>query len=285
MSRRLLVTAAALVAAAVTVVAGSPGAAAARSRAEPTLVEADESYGPAARQVVTVIRPAGTYANRRTAVFIHGGGWTGGSRATWDAEAREWASHGWITINVEYRRAAFDGRPGDGPEIAQDVVAVYRKYAPLRLTGEFVFVGDSAGGQLATTVGSQLGKRNVAGIVAWSPVASPKAMAARAGDAGRTQLQRELGRKAEEFWSLNYDGWSAHRYIRTGAAPPMYVVGGALEGYVDWEEQGRSLCTTRGFTGVCAPVQSDLHGTSLWRTTEGARQRVHARRWAENLTR
>jgi acetyl esterase/lipase len=283
MSRRLLLLAAALVAAAVTVLAGSPAAAAGRGR--PALVEDDESYGPAARQVVTLIRPAGTYTNRRTAVFIHGGAWTGGSRATWDAEAREWATRGWVTINMEYRRASFDGRPGDGPQIAQDVVDVYRKYEPLSLTGAFVFVGDSAGGQLATTVGSQLGKRNVAGIVAWSPVASPKAMAALADDSGRSELQRVLGRKAEEFWSLNYDGWSAHRYIRTGAAPPMYVVGGALEGYINWDEQGGSLCTTRGFTGVCAPVMSDLHGTNLWRTTEGAKQRVAARTWAENLTR
>jgi len=282
MSRRLLI--AAIVAAVVMVVAAGPGAAAGRG-ATPRLVEADERYGPAARQVVTVIRPAGAYANRRTAVFIHGGAWTGGSRATWDAEAREWASRGWVTINMEYRRASFDGRPGDGPEIAQDVMTVYRKYAPLALTGEFVFVGDSAGGQLATTVGSQFGRRNVAGIVAWSPVASPKAMAARVNDAGRSEQQRVLGRKAEEFWSLNYDGWSAHRYIVTGAAPPMYVVGGALERYIDWDEQGGSLCTTRGFTGVCAALRSDLHGTNLWRTAEGARQRVSARTWAENLTR
>jgi acetyl esterase/lipase len=282
MSRRRLLVAAALAAAAVSGVAGGPGAAAAR---RPALVKEEERYGPAAQQVVTLIRPAGTEANRRTAVFIHGGAWTGGSRDTWDDEARDWASRGWITINMDYRPASFDGLPGDGPQIAQDVVAVYRKYAPLRTTGEFVLVGDSAGGQLATTVGSQLGKRNVAGIVAWSPVASPKAMAARAGDADRTEQQRVLGRKAEEFWSLNYDAWSAHRYIRTGAAPPMYIVGGALEGYVDWNEQGRSLCTTRGFTGVCATVMSYLHGTSLWRTADGARQRVAARAWAENLTR
>jgi acetyl esterase/lipase len=280
MSRRRLLVAAALVAAAVTLVTAGPVTAAAR----PRLVEVDESYGPFARQVVTLIRPAGTYTNRRTAVFIHGGAWTGGSRATWDGEAREWAAHGWVTINMEYRRAAFDGRPGDGPEIAQDVGAVYRKYAPMSITGEFVLVGDSAGGQLATTVGSQFGKQNVAGVIAWSPVASPKAMAARVGDAGRTELQRVLGRKSEEFWGLNYDSWSAHRYIRTGVAPPMYVVGGALERYIDWDEQGRSLCTTSGFTGVCVAVTSDLHGTNLWRTAEGAKQRVAARRWAENLT-
>jgi acetyl esterase/lipase len=281
---RILRAAAALAAVVTALVAGGSDAAAATSARRPQLVESDQRYGPAARQVVTVIRPAGVYTDRRTAVFIHGGAWTGGSRATWYAEAREWASHGWVTINMEYRRAAFDGRPGDGPEIAQDVADVYRKFAPLGVTGRFVFVGDSAGGQLATTVGAQFGKGNVAGVVAWSPVASPKAMAARAGEAGRSAQQRELGRKAEEFWSLNYDGWSAHRYIRTGAAPPMYVVGGARERYIDWAEQGNSLCTTPGFTGVCAPVASDLHGTNLWRTPAGAEQRVKSRRWAESLT-
>jgi acetyl esterase/lipase len=282
MSRRLL--AVALVAAAVAVVAGGPGASAAPLAATSALVTADERYGPDPQQVVTVIRPAGVYTNRRTAIFVHGGAWTGGSRAIWDAEAREWASHGWVTINMEYRRATFDGHPGDGPRMAQDVAAVYRRYAPLNLTGEFVLVGDSAGGQLATIVGAQFGRRNVAGIVAWSPIASPKALAARAGDADRTAQQRVLGLKAAEFWGLDYDAWSAHRYIRTGAAPPMYVVGGALEGYVGWDEQGRGLCTTRGFTGVCAAVMSYFHGTNLWRTPEGARHRVHARLWAQDLT-
>jgi len=281
-SRRLLVAA---LAAAAFIVVGGPGATAEPVRGQGGLVEYEERYGPDPRQVVTVTRPAGTYTYRRTAIFIHGGAWTGGTRAIWDDEARDWAAHGWISINMDYRPAAFDGRPGDGPEIAQEVLAVYRKYAPLRSTGQFVLVGDSAGGQLATVVGSQLSKRNVAGIVAWSPVANPKAMAARAGDPDRTDAQRVLGRKAQEFWGLNYDTWSAHRYIRTGAAPPMYIVGGALEGYVEWSEQGASLCTTKGFTGVCAALMSDRHGIKLWYTPEGARQRVAARAWAENLTR
>jgi hypothetical protein len=94
-----------------------------------------------------------------------------------------------------------------------------------------------------------------------------------------------LGRKAKEFWGLNYDGWSAHRYIRTGLAPPMYVVGGADETYVAWNEQGNSLCTTSGFTGVCVAVPSDLHGINLWETPEGGRQRIRARLWAESITR
>jgi acetyl esterase/lipase len=280
--RRLLVAA---LAAAAIVVLGGAGATADPVRAAGRLVVDDERYGPDPRQVVTVVRPAGSYTYRRTAVFIHGGAWTGGSRAIWEEEARDWAAHGWITINMEYRTATYDGRPGDGPAIAQDVLAVYRKYAPLRSTGEFVLVGDSAGGQLATTVGSQLSKRNVAGIVAWSPVASPKAMAAHAEAPGRTDAQRVLGRKAAEFWGLNYDGWSAHRYIRTGAAPPMYLVGGALEGYVEWPEQGASLCTTRGFRGVCTALMSDRHGIKLWHTPEGAQQRVAARQWAEDVTR
>jgi acetyl esterase/lipase len=280
MSRRLLV-AVALVAAALAVGVGGP----ARAAAGPVLVETEERYGPDVRQVVTVTRPAGDYTERRTAVFIHGGAWTGGSRATWDTEAREWASRGWVTVNMDYRRAAFDGRPGDGPRIAQDVLIVYRKYAPLAVTGDVVFVGDSAGGQLATTVGAQLGRTNVAGVVAWSPVASPRAAAARAGRSGVTRQQRELGRKAKEFWGLNYDGWSAHRPIRTGAAPPMYLVGGVSESYVAWVEQGGSLCTTRGFTGVCVALPTAEHGTSVWQTPDGARQRILAREWAESITR
>jgi acetyl esterase/lipase len=284
MSRRLL-AACALLVVAVTALAFSPSAAAAGRSREAVLFEGDQWYGQSARQVVTMIRPAGPLANRRTAVFIHGGGWTGGTRAAWDAEAREWASRGWVTINMEYRLATLDGRPGDGLEAAGDVLAVYAKYEPLGLTGKLVLVGDSAGGQLATAVGSQLGRTKVAGIVAWSPIASPQDMAARAGDPGRTPLQRELGRKAEEFWSFDYEAWSAHRYVRARTAPPMYVVGGARESYVAWDEQGRALCRTSGFRGVCTAVRSDRHGTNLWGTPEGAKQRIAARSWAEAVTR
>jgi acetyl esterase/lipase len=284
--RRRLSAACALLVAAVAVLVSSPGAAAARrAPTGPTLFETDQWYGRSARQVVTMIRPAGPYANRRTVVFIHGGGWTGGTRASWDAEARAWASRGWVTINMEYRVATFDGRPGDGLDAAEDVLAVYEKYAPLALTGKFVLVGDSAGGQLATAVGGQLGRTKVAGVVAWSPIANPRDLADRAGDPGRTHLQRALGHKAQEFWSFDYDAWSAYRYVEAGTAPPMYVVGGARESYVVWNEQGRTLCRTKGFRGVCVAVRSKLHGRNLWTTAEGERQRIAARAWAEAETR
>jgi acetyl esterase/lipase len=285
-ARRRLSAACALVLAAVAVLAFSPSAAAAgRSPRIPVLFESEQWYGHSARQVVTMIRPAGPYKNLRTAVFIHGGGWTGGSRDAWEDEALQWATRGWVTINMEYRVATFDGRPGDGLDAARDVLAVYEKYEPLELTGEFVFVGDSAGGQLATAVGAQLGRDKVAGVVAWSPVTSPRDLAARVGDPGRTELQRMLGRKAEEFWSFDYDAWSAYRYLEAGTAPPMYVVGGAREGYVVWSEQGRTLCRTKGFTGVCVAVPSRFHGRNLWTTAAGEKQRLAARAWAEAVTR
>jgi hypothetical protein len=244
-------------------------------------VTSEERYGPDPAQVVTVVRPAGAYLNRKTVVFVHGGAWTGGTRTTWTAEALEWAERGWVTINMDYRPAVLDGVPGDGLREGRDVRAVYTKYAALPFTGRFVLVGDSAGGHLATAVGAQLGRASVAGVIAWSPVATPRDMAARTNLPGRSARQRVLGRKSKEFWGFDFDAWSAHRYIRAGTAPAMFVVGGARETYVVWSEQGGTLCRTPGFLGECTILPTDLHATHLWTTSAGAIQRDRARVWAD----
>ena len=51
-----------------------------------------------------VIQPTGdTLAARPAIVWIHGGGFKGGSRTSMDPVAAEWARRGYVTLSIDYR--------------------------------------------------------------------------------------------------------------------------------------------------------------------------------------
>jgi acetyl esterase/lipase len=89
-------------------------------------------------------------------VYVHGGGWTGGSETERAPEMRRWAAAGWEVVGVEYTLARDDAPTWDvaGPEVACAVARVASD-APAHDADpqQIVLFGDSAGGQLAVSVG------------------------------------------------------------------------------------------------------------------------------------
>jgi len=90
------------------------------------------------------------------AVYIHGGGWTGGE-ATANASQPRWlADHGWFVVSIDYRLASpgnptWDKGPADvGCALAWTAARARSSGAD---TSRFVVLGDSAGGNLALQVG------------------------------------------------------------------------------------------------------------------------------------
>jgi acetyl esterase/lipase len=89
-----------------------------------------------------------------TLIWIHGGGWTGGTKESAILSLMPWMEMGWNIVNVEYRLA----RVSLAPAAVEDCLCALRWVASQAKTYGFdtnrlVVSGDSAGGHLALTTG------------------------------------------------------------------------------------------------------------------------------------
>jgi len=89
-----------------------------------------------------------------TLIYIHGGGWTGGTKEAGFNKVLPYLAAGWNVVNVEYRLA----RVSPAPAAVEDClcalrwVAVNAKQHHIDIN-KLVLTGDSAGGHLALTTG------------------------------------------------------------------------------------------------------------------------------------
>lgn len=89
-----------------------------------------------------------------TLIFIHGGGWVGGSKEQSVMALMPWFEMGWNVVNVEYRLA----RVALAPAAVEDCLCALRFIAAQAKTydidvNRIVLTGESAGGHLALTTG------------------------------------------------------------------------------------------------------------------------------------
>jgi acetyl esterase/lipase len=87
-------------------------------------------------------------------IWIHGGGWTGGTKESALMSLMPWFEMGWNVVNVEYRLA----RVSLAPAAVEDCLCALRWVAAQARTYGFdtnriVVSGDSAGGHLSLTTG------------------------------------------------------------------------------------------------------------------------------------
>src|SRR3984957_5352578 len=93
-------------------------------------------------------------APQPTLIWIHGGGWTGGTKEAAVMSLMPWFEMGWNVVNVEYRLA----RISLAPAAVEDCLCALRFVAAQAKTynidtTRLVVTGDSAGGHLALTTG------------------------------------------------------------------------------------------------------------------------------------
>lgn len=89
-----------------------------------------------------------------TLIYIHGGGWTGGTKEAGFNKVLPYLEMGWNVVNVEYRLA----RVSPAPAAVEDCLCALRWVAANAKahhidTNRLVVTGDSAGGHLALTTG------------------------------------------------------------------------------------------------------------------------------------
>ncbi len=89
-----------------------------------------------------------------TLIFIHGGGWVGGTKEQSFMSVMPWLEMGWNVVNVEYRMA----RVALAPAAVEDCLCALRWVAAQAKTynidtSRLVLSGESAGGHLSLTTG------------------------------------------------------------------------------------------------------------------------------------
>jgi len=119
-------------------------------------VDANIAYDTHKETVLDVFRPAGAAPGKRPGVlFIHGGGWTGGTKeSVVKAFVLPFLAKGFVVANVEYRLA----RTALAPAAVTDVLKAaewFRKNASKYGVDDkkIIVSGGSAGGHLALMVG------------------------------------------------------------------------------------------------------------------------------------
>lgn len=156
-------------------------------------------------------------------VYFHGGGWTMGSPKTHRRVAREFAAAGYLTVNVDYRRAPKHRFPAafDDCVFATQWAAQYAsRYGgdPQRLA----VGGDSAGGNLAAAVlahyGQQGGLQLRAGVLIYGVFDYHKAI----GALGMTGPDTQFYLPVDAYEALRGD-YRVSPLHACATFPPCYI--------------------------------------------------------------
>lgn len=106
-------------------------------------------YGEDERQGIDVFTPAGN-ANGKALLFIHGGGWSGGSRAQWHSVANWFRNEGYLSASIGYRLAPNYRYSAQLEDVRTAVSVLKERAGTLGFDpGETAVIGSSAGGHLA----------------------------------------------------------------------------------------------------------------------------------------
>jgi len=127
------------------------------------------AYGRDPNENLDVVEPAGAVAGnaRPVVVLVHGGGWTGGSRAEMVPEVDSVTSAGWVAVNVDYPLAPSTTIPGQLAAVAAAVAWVRTHAAALGVDPRRVALwGSSAGGNLVLLDGER--DHGIAAVASWS---------------------------------------------------------------------------------------------------------------------
>lgn len=159
-------------------------------------VEDTYSYGAGPRQRLFAYwhQDRGTHERPRSAVVIlHGGYWYQDRPVGWNPWAERFADAGNVVFDVDYRRNIDAPWPAQRRDVMRALRWIRERAAKFGVDPRRIFlIGSSAGGHLATSVGTYgAGRRSVAGVVGLSPVADPyrawREGAGRGAGEGRTR--------------------------------------------------------------------------------------------------
>lgn len=117
----------------------------------------DVSYGSDAQQKMDVYLPSLRNEKTRGIILVHGGGWTAGDKSDYSAYVAEFKRRlpGYAFINLNYRLAKSSGNyfPTQENDMKLAMEFLKEKTKEYHISGDFVYVGISAGAHLSMLQG------------------------------------------------------------------------------------------------------------------------------------
>jgi acetyl esterase/lipase len=200
-----------------------------------------------------VFLPLATEKSHPIVIFIHGGGWEGGSTEENEPMAENLADAGFVVFNVNYRLLRNGGEfPGDVNDVKDALAFAASKASqwggdPKRIGA----IGTSAGGHLAL-------------MLAYTPLTAISAphypntharVSAVVSWFGPTDLKDLRGDLIDRYVGNVSDGYrKASPITYANSAVPTLLVHGTADDYVPYTQSKKLLLALRA-----AGVQSDLH--------------------------
>jgi acetyl esterase/lipase len=253
----------------------------------PPLRKATYSYGSLPSQGIDAYwrAPADKGRLQPAVLLLHGGYWLEGDKSSWRSVAQRLAARGYAVFASDYRLSEVAPWPAQRDD-AEAALAFIKRHAdhfqidPARI----VVMGSSAGGQLATMLGTYgAGAQQVRGVVALSPVDSPYlayvdgALPTATGPAAklRRAVQQLLGCRPQDgdlsCWQRMEDVAPA---THAGAGDAPMLILHSIDEFVPPAHSTELVTTLKSF-GVPATVREvpgAVHGTGvlkdpqIWKT-------------------
>src|SRR2546425_1155768 len=172
----------------------------------------------------------------RTLIYVHGGGWTGGSKEGSGLTFLPFLELGWNVVNVEYRVAKVSEAPAAVEDCLCALRWVYRHAKDYNIdTTKLVTMGNSAGGHLALMLGMLPAS---AGLDRQCPGTEDLKVAAVVNWYGITDVNDLLAGPNMKTYAAQWLGSVANRdevakrvspltYVRAGIPPVITIQGDA----------------------------------------------------------
>lgn len=211
--------------------------------------------GTADELALDFYRPLQPAPGEPCVVVIHGGGWDNGDRRQLMEWNRLWADRGVAVAAVSYRLAPAHPWPAPRTDVLAALAWLKAHAQELGIAPDnFVLLGRSAGGQIATAVAYSANDPAVRGVVSlYSPYDLRFVWSiARPDDVLNSVklLTQYLGGSPEGERGELYDSASPERLVRArGVTPPTLLVHGALDELV-WHRHSERLAARLAEAGV-----------------------------------
>ena len=205
-----------------------------------------------------------------TVMFIHGGGWTGGSKESMVFELMPYMEMGWNVVNVEYRVATVSLAPAAVEDCLCALRWVIRNAKQYGFdTNKLVVSGRSAGGHLALTTGMIPGS---AGLDRQCPGTEELKVAAIVDWFGITDVADLLDGQNMKTYAVQWMGSMPNRleiakrlspltYVRPGL-PPIISIQGDADPTVPYNHSVRlqEALKKAGVDGELVTIPGGKHG-------------------------